>query len=62
MILIGTSDSLDSMQQWLDCITDWHEFCLEQRLNPWEHLTTEDLAFYVSRELYGLRQVEQKAS
>lgn len=62
MILIGTSDSFGTQQQWLDCIADWHQICLDQGLNPWEHLTTEDLSFYVSQELYGLRQVEQKAS
>ncbi|HEY9669273.1 MAG TPA: hypothetical protein V6C91_20850 [Coleofasciculaceae cyanobacterium] len=62
MILIGTPDNFGTEQQWLDCIVDWHQFCLAQGLNPWDHLTTEDLCFYVSRELYSLRPMEQKAS
>lgn len=62
MILIGTPDSFGTKQQWFDYIADWHQFCLEQGLNPWEHLTTEDLSFYVSRELYNLRPMEHKVS
>ncbi|MCA1995345.1 MAG: hypothetical protein LDL41_25355 [Coleofasciculus sp. S288] len=62
MILIGTPDSFGTEQQWLDCIADWHQFCFDQGLKPWEHLTTEDVSFFVSRELYQLRQVMPKAS
>lgn len=62
MILIGTSDNLGTEQKWFDCIADWHQFCLDQGLNPWEHLTTEDLSFYVSRELYEARSVMPQAS
>jgi hypothetical protein len=62
MILIGNADSFPTQQEWLDCIVDWHEFCLGQGLIPWEHLTTNDLSFYVSQELYTLRPVTQKAS
>jgi hypothetical protein len=62
MILIGTANSFPTQQEWLDCIADWHQFCVEQGLQPWEHLTTEELGFYVSQELYKLRPVAQKAS
>ncbi len=62
MILIGNADGFSTQQDWLDCIIDWHQFCIEQGLQPWEHLTTEDTSFYVSQELYSLRPVVQKAS
>lgn len=62
MILIGNADSFPTQQEWLDCIADWHEFCIKQGLAPWEHLTIDDLSFYASQELYNLRPVAQKAS
>jgi hypothetical protein len=61
MVLVSTSD-IRIEQQWLDRVADWHQFCLEQGLNPWEHLTTQDSSFYVSEELHNLRLVAQKAS
>lgn len=55
MILIGTCD--DSTQDiWLDCIAEWHDFCVTQTLEPWEHLTTQAGLFYISNELYNRRQ------
>lgn len=62
MILIGSADNFSSEQDWLNAVADWHQFCLDRGLNAWEHMTTEDLSFYVSPELYELRQGMPKAS
>lgn len=62
MILIGTADGFPTQQDWLDCIADWHQFCLDKGLNPWEHLITKELSFYVSSELYSLRPVLQSVT
>lgn len=55
MILLGTFDDSRSAA-WLDCIADWHDFCMNQGLEPWEHLTTQKGGFFASDHLYQLRQ------
>lgn len=60
MVLIETCNSSAAQQQWFDAIAEWHQFCLDQGLNPWEHLITKDLSFYVSQELYDSHRAPLK--